>query len=300
MSTPTFVQRLFSACEKKRSVVCVGLDPRLASLPGALRLAKRGDAEAQAAAFEEFGLGVIAAVASVAVALKPQAAFFERLRAPGFAAYERICHAARRAGLLVIADVKRGDIGTTAEAYAEAFLGGEEFPPMSDACTVNAYLGSDGVKPFLQQALRHQGGLFVLVKTSNKSSAEVQDIDAGGSAVHERVATLVNSWNQPRDSTGYGPMGAVVGATWPEHLRRLRQQLPASVLLLPGYGAQGAGPADVVPGFDAQRRGALVTASRSVTFPWGEREAPADWQGMVASAAEDMRAEIATALDRSE
>ncbi len=295
----SFAQRLFAAAAQKRSSVCVGIDPRLASLPGTMRNVARGDAAAQAAAFEEFSVGVLDAVAPTAVAVKPQAAFFERLRAPGFAAYERVCRAARDRGLLVVADVKRGDIGTTAEAYAEAFLGGDEFAPMADACTVNAYLGSDGVRPFVQQALRHQGGLFVLVKTSNKSSSEFQDIDCSGAPAYERMAQLVNSWNTPADTTGYGSVGAVVGATWPDHLRRLRQLLPASVLLLPGYGAQGAGAADVVPGFDATGRGALVTASRSVTFPWGDGTAPSDWRGMVAEAAEKMRAEIAAALDRS-
>lgn len=299
MSSVSFTQRLAAAMDDKRSAVCVGIDPRFDSLPAALRGAQRGNAEAQAAAFEEFGLGVIEAVAEHAVAIKPQAAFFERLRAPGFAAFTRLCAAARERGLMVVADVKRGDIGTTAEAYAEAYLGGDEFEPMADACTVNAYLGSDGVKPFVQQAVRHGGGIFVLVKTSNKSSAELQDLEINGQPLCERMAALVDTWNQPRDASGYGPVGAVVGATWPGHLERLRALLPASVLLLPGYGAQGAGAADVLPGFDAQGRGALVTASRSVTFPWGSKEAPSDWRGMIGTAAAAMRAEIYDALNRS-
>lgn len=295
----SFAERVLEAAALKESAVCVGIDPRWESLPASLRGSSRGDAATQAAAFEEFGCGVIDAVRTSAVAIKPQAAFFERLRTPGFQAFERVCAHARKQGLLVIADVKRGDIGSTAEAYAEAYLGGEEFPPLADACTVNAYLGSDGVTPFVAQARRHHGGLFVLVKTSNKSSGELQDLDCGGVPVHERMAGLVAQWNQPLDAQGYGPVGAVVGATWPGHLKRLRSLLPTSLLLLPGYGAQGAGAADVIPGFDAQRRGALVTASRSVTFPWGSGAAPADWRGMVGEAAEAMRREIAAALERS-
>ncbi len=292
-----FAARLHEAMRAKKSAVCVGLDPRLEALPAPLRGAARGDAVAQAAAFEEFCVGVLDAVRHVAVAVKPQAAFFERLRSPGVAALERVIAAARARDLLVIADVKRGDIGTTAEAYAEAWLGGAEFSPLADACTVNAFLGGDGVKPFVKAATQHGGGIFVLVKTSNPGSAELQDLVSDGKTISAHVAALVRGWNE-RSGEAYGPVGAVVGATWPAHLVALRAELPGSVLLLPGYGAQGAGAADVVGGFDADGLGAIVTASRSVTFPWGSSAAPADWRGMIGAAAEKMRSELDVALQR--
>ena len=292
-----FASRLHESMRAKKSAVCVGLDPRLELLPAPWRHAARGDGIAQAQAFEEFCVGVLDAVKDVAVAVKPQAAFFERLRSAGAASLERVIAAAHARGLLVIADVKRGDIGTTAEAYAEAWLGGDEFAPLADACTVNAYLGGDGVKPFVKAATQHGGGLFVLVKTSNPGSAELQDLVSGEHAISSHVARLVRSWNE-RDASGYGPVGAVVGATWPAHLIKLREELPGSVLLLPGYGAQGAGAADVVGGFDSEGLGAVVTASRSVTFPWGTKAAPADWRGMISEAAEQMRVDLDTALQR--
>lgn len=293
-----FAERLFDACRRKESVVCVGLDPRAELLPPEHRPAT-GDPDAVAAAYESFGRDVIDIVAPSAAALKPQAAFFEALGPPGFAAYCRLCDAARERGLLVIADVKRGDIGSTAEAYAAAWLGPRgSRPPLADACTVNAWLGADGVKPFADAARAGGGGIFVLVKTSNPSSGEIQDLQlADGGTVCERMAALVRGWAQPPGPSGYGPVGAVVGATWPAHLRELRRALPESVILIPGYGAQGAAAADVADGFDADGLGAIVNASRSITFPWGRPErCPAAWREAIRDAATAMRAELNAAL----
>jgi orotidine-5'-phosphate decarboxylase len=228
-------------------------------------------------------------------------AFFEALRTEGFRAFEAVCVHARSLGIPVIIDGKRGDIGTTAAAYARAYLEAtEKGPPLGDALTVNAWLGSDGVLPFLDAARPHGGGIFVLVKTSNPSSCEVQDLECEGTPLYEHMATLVRSWNTPIGASGYGPVGAVVGATWPDHLVWLRKLLPGSILLLPGYGAQGAGPEDVVGGFDDEGVGALVSASRSLTFPWAtDGAAPRDWEGRVLTVVNEMRRDLARVLGGS-
>lgn len=285
-----------------RGPVCVGLDPRESLLPPDV-IASVEDAPdpttATARAFAEFCRQVIDAVAPHASAVKPQAAFFEQLLSPGFAAFEQVCRYARQRGLIVVGDVKRGDIGTTAAAYAHAYLepvAGQ--PPLTDACTVNPWLGTDGVQPFVEAGMRHGGGAFVLVKTSNPSSGELQDLSIQDETVSERVAGLVERWNAPHLGTsGYGPLGAVVGATYPEHLGSLRRQLSTAVLLVPGYGAQGGGAKDVVGAFDDGGTGALITASRSVTFPWAKEGAcPANWRERISDAAAEMRDDIAQVL----
>ena len=198
-------------------------------------------------------------------------------------------------GLLMVADVKRGDIGSTAEAYASAYLApsfGRD--PMADACTVNPYLGTDGLHPFVAEADRHGTGLFILAKTSNPSSAELQDLTCDEREIYKHVGGIVAELNAERLGTsGYGPVGAVVGATWPELLVEKRRICPGTFFLLPGYGAQGAGAADVAGAFDDEGLGGLVTASRSISFPWKAGEpAPDDWEARIVAAAERMRDDL--------
>jgi orotidine-5'-phosphate decarboxylase len=297
----TFGDRIVEVCEEKETVVCVGLDPRAEHLPPEILRDHDAGPEEAARAFQAFGEEVLDLVAPMAAAVKPQAAFFEALGPPGFAALFEVCAAARRLGLLVIADVKRGDIGSTAEAYAQAWLKkrGDQ-PPVADACTVNPYLGSDGIRPFIETAVAEGGGLFVLVRTSNASAGEIQDrMLADGGTVSQHVARLVSGWNRPVGMTGYGPVGAVVGATVPQQLAEFRRVLSASIILVPGYGAQGGTARDVVRGCDARGLGILVNASRSVTIPWGRREdCPAYWQEAVVEAARTMRREINDARAR--
>ena len=234
----SFPDRLAEAVERKRSQLVVGLDPFPDRVADPL----------------SFCRGIVDAVAEHAVAVKPQSAFFELHGADGVRAFEEVCAYAREAGLLVIADVKRGDIGSTAEAYARAYI------PLADAVTVSPYMGGDSVAPFLDTA-RHEGAyVFCLVKTSNPGSADVQDVAlADGRPLWHHVAELVRAW-------GADAAGAVVGATFRAEVAEARKLLPASILLLPGVGAQGGKPRDVAPAFSAGRASALVSASRSVIF----------------------------------
>jgi orotidine-5'-phosphate decarboxylase len=264
-----FGDRVAEAVERKRSQLVVGLDPVLDLLPVELR----GDAHlgrAQAAdAVARFCRGIVDAVAPAAVGVKPQLAFFELLGPDGMRALEEVCDYARAAGLLVIADGKRADIGSTARAYAAAYLerrGGQ--PPLADALTVNPYMGRDAVEPFLAAARREHGGLFCLVKTSNAGGAEVQDLVlSDGRKVWQHVAELVRDWGEDLiGDHGLSSVGAVVGATFPREVAEARRLLPQSVLLLPGVGAQGASPADVARAFTSGPASALVTVSRAVIY----------------------------------
>ncbi|MFO8008118.1 MAG: orotidine-5'-phosphate decarboxylase [Candidatus Brocadiia bacterium] len=300
-----FADRLMAEIERKRSQVVVGLDPRVDRLPAEVREPAYRDhgetASGAAEAMVAFNRAVVQAVAEHAVAVKPQVAFYERFGVEGMRAYAATVRAAREAGLIVIADVKRNDIASTAAAYAAAHLGGAgEGVPHSDdfvvdALTVNPYLGSDGVEPFLQAAAQHGGGIFALVKTSNPSSADIQDVDCGGGPLYARVAQLVEQWGAAhRGASGYSLLGAVVGATYPEELLALRQAMPHAPLLVPGFGAQGGGVADVVGAFDEDGLGAVVNSSRGIIFAW--QRAPyeseygeARWRDAVGAAAADMR-----------
>ena len=207
---------------------------------------------------------VIDAAGSACVAVKPQVACFERLGAYGWQALRATVEHARAAGLLVLADAKRGDIDISAQRYAEAFLapGGLE----ADALTVNPYLGADSLAPFVDAARAAGAGLFVLVRTSNPGAADLQDLElAGGGRVWEQAARLVDGLGEP-SSSGLSEVGAVVGATAPEHLARARELMPHAVFLLPGIGAQGGRVEDLAPAFAPGRAAGLVTSSRSIVF----------------------------------
>jgi orotidine-5'-phosphate decarboxylase len=292
-----FADRLAEAVRSKRSSLVVGLDPQLEKLPLELRRASEAgapDARARAAAaIRAFDEAVIELVAPYAVAVKPQSAFYERWGAPGVAAFEHAVERARAAGLLVIADIKRGDIGTTAAAYAEGHLAAPEAPAArADAVTLNPLLGSDSIAPFLQVMARTGGGCFVLVRTSNPSAGELQDLRVDGRALHEHVAALVHRWGEAHvGACGFSSVGAVVGATVPAELRRLRELLPRAWFLVPGVGAQGATADDVAAAYDGQGLGALVNSSRGILYAYGDAAAPA-WKDAVRDAARTLRDEL--------
>jgi orotidine-5'-phosphate decarboxylase len=289
-ATKTFPDRVAAAVEHKRSQLVVGLDPRLDLLPVELR----GDAHvarsAAADAVSRFCCGIVDAVAPYAVAVKPQLAFFEALGADGLRAFEQACEYARSAGLLVIADGKRGDIGSTARAYAAAYLEGET--PVADALTVNPYLGRDSLDPFFGACRRHGGGLFCLVKTSNEGGKDVQDVRlSDGGLLWQHVARLVAEWGEDLiGERGLSSIGAVVGATHPRAVSEARRLLPRSILLLPGVGAQGASPGDVARAFTSGPASALVAASRSVIY--GFRSSGEDWRAGASQEAARLRTEI--------
>lgn len=304
----TFVQRLHSRQSRLGNGICVGIDPRLDQLPTKVvaraRSAGGSPLEQMARAFEEFSLRIIDVVADLVPVIKPQAAFFEELGPAGTLVLARINRAARDKGLVVICDAKRGDIGTTAEAYARGYLAGanpDAAPWAADALTVNPYLGRDTLEPFIQTARERGAGIYVLVRTSNPQSGTFQDPKSDGLTIYERVADLVESWsNELCGSDDYGPVGAVVGATYPAELVALRARMPHVPILVPGYGAQGGTAKDVNAAFDAQGLGAVVNSSRGIIFAYKradyhDRFAPDRWEDAVRAAVLEMQADLSAA-----
>lgn len=272
-----------TAATKVKSPVCVGLDPNISKLPEGISK----DAEGMLT----FCKGILDAVKDVACVVKPQMAYFEVLGWEGMKVFWETCAYAKEQGLLVIADGKRNDIGSTCDAYAEAYL--NEMTPI-DALTVSPYLGSDGINPFIERCASNDKGIFVLVKTSNPSSGELQDLPCGDEAVHEHMAQLVESWaaQQLGSESHLSCVGAVVGATYPEELKYLRTLMPHVPILIPGYGAQGGGAADVLGGFIPDGTGAIVNSSRGIIFA----SQGADWKEAAQKAAEAMKEDLASAL----
>src|ERR687897_945708 len=271
VATATFADRLAVAVERKRNQLVVGLDPRLDLLPVELR----GEA--------------VLGRAEAAIA------FFEALGGDGIGAFERVCGYARSAGLLVVADGKRGDVGSTARAYAAAYLEPvDEGEPLADALTVNTYLGGDSVEPFLQACRLHGAGIFCLVRTSNAGAGDVQELTlSDGRRVWQHVAELVGQWGDDLlGERGLSSVGAVVGATVPRAVAEARKLLPRAVLLLPGVGAQGATAADVARAFTSGPASALVTVSRSVIFAY--RSGNDDWRAAAGSEAARLRADVSS------
>ena len=267
---------------KTTSPVCVGLDPQRSRLPEGISKDPKG--------VQEFCTSMIDAVASIASCVKPQMAFFEVLGWEGMKVFWEVCLHAKHRGLIVIADGKRNDIGNTCEAYADAYLSAES--PV-DAITVTPYLGSDGIKPFMERCARNDKGIFVLVKTSNPSSGELQDLPVGDEVVHEHLAQLVESWGTTcLGKNSLSCVGAVVGATYPEELKYLRALMSHIPFLIPGYGAQGGTAADVKYGFIGDGTGAIINASRSIIYASGGK----DWKEAAAKAAKDMAEELRSLL----
>jgi orotidine-5'-phosphate decarboxylase len=303
---PSFVERLDQQVRIKATPALVGLDPRWNSLPPTIQSRAAGLPgtihERTARAFETFCKDIIDVVAPLVAAVKPQVAFFEQLGYPGLQVLKSVMQHARSSGLVVIADAKRGDIGSTAEAYAEAWLAGEDCdaaPWPADALTVNPWLGCDTLEPFVKVARERNAGVYVLVRTSNPGAAEFQDLSAEGTSVYESVAKRVQAIaDSVRDDYRYGSVGAVVGATWPEQLKSLRADMPSVPLLIPGYGSQGGTSADTAAAFDATGLGAIVNSSRGINFafsrePYCDQFAPERWQDAVAAATSDMIKDLA-------
>jgi orotidine-5'-phosphate decarboxylase len=295
-----FADRLNTALRRKGNAVCVGLDPRWESLPEEVR-SRHGAADltAVAAAYEEFCVRVLDVVAPLVAVVKPQMAFFETCGPAGLVALQNVLRHARRQGLLTILDGKRNDIASTAAAYADAAFGvtvaGRVHPVWdADAVTVNGYLGRDAVEPFLQSARRSGRGVFVLVRTSNPGAGQFQDLASGGRPLFEHVGEAVREWTRANlGQTGFGDVGAVVGATYPAEMARLRELLPEVFFLVPGFGAQGAGAADTAAAFRADGLGAVVNSSRGILFPFRPDE-PA-WEARVEAAARATIADLAGA-----
>ena len=299
-----FVDRLFAAMRRVGNPVVVGIDPRPEELPPGFLERFPADQSGVAAALGQFGREIIDIVATHVALVKFQSAFYEAYGPPGFVALHETVEHAKRMGLIVILDGKRNDIGSTAEAYARGYLGkvpiGGSFEPCwnVDALTINAYLGTEGVTPFIKVAARENKGVFVLVRTSNRSAGDFQDLVSDGKPLYRHVAERVRLWGQSSlGQEGYSLVGAVVGATYPTQLAELRAALPKVLLLVPGYGTQGATSLDIASAFDDDGLGALVNNSRGITFAY---ERPAylarfgdDWQGAVRQALQDMIDDLA-------
>jgi orotidine-5'-phosphate decarboxylase len=292
-----FGQRLALAVTQKKNPVCVGIDPRATSLPELLRPNPSASIEQIVQSVETFCLAIIDAVADLVPAVKPQAAFFEELGPLGMVALHKTVRYANQRGLLVIMDAKRGDIGTTAAAYANAYLGSgapgsSAYSPWgADALTINPYLGADTLEPFTQRCATSGSGIFVLVKTSNPGSSFFQDQRLeDGRTVSEKIADYVESLSySTRGDLGYGDIGAVVGATYPKELQAMRQRMPSAWILIPGYGAQGGSAQDVKLGLDSRGLGAIVNSSRGIIFAYEQPKYQAtQWTTSVRNATLDM------------
>jgi orotidine-5'-phosphate decarboxylase len=248
--------------------------------------------------YQTFCEQTIDVVAPLVAAVKPQMAFFEQLGPPGMTVLAQVIQYARQNELLVILDGKRNDIGSTAQAYAEAYLGADS-NWQADALTVNPYLGDDSLAPFVNVARQRDAGVFVLVKTSNPGSKLFQDLTLDGKTLFEHVAQHVESTaRETRGMCGYGVVGAVVGATYAEQLNQLRSAMPSSWFLVPGFGAQGASAKDVAGAFDQRGLGAVINSSRDITFAYekpkyAQRFGPSRWQEAIEAATRAMIEQMA-------
>ncbi len=292
-----FGDRLAAAVRSKRSPIVVGLDPRFDLLPAELADSCREcSRDLTAAVVAEFCRKVIDIVADLVPAVKIQSAFFEAIGPEGLIAMAEVLEYARKCGLIVILDVKRGDIGSTAEAYADAYLGPEGPAPWpADAITVNPFLGPDTLEPFVRTAQARGGGIFGLVRTSNPGAPEFQDITPmNGKPVYRRIADWVQSQAMvTAGQSGLGIVGGVVGATYPQQLKELRSVMANAWLLVPGYGTQGATATDVSSAFRPDGLGALVNNSRGLIFAfrqpeYAEMARRAGWQAATRKATEEM------------
>lgn len=296
-----FADRLETAIALRGNPCLVGIDPHPDSLPEEFAAARAAGAtrSERARAIADFSCSVLEIVAGRVPAVKPQSAFFEIYGADGAAAWERVVRVAREGGAIVIGDVKRGDIDSTARAYARAYLEGQDErdrPGSCDAITVNPLLGSDSVQPFIDVCKSAGAGIYVLVRTSNKDSRLFQE--HGDPPLYERIAESVVQWGKElRGECGLSSVGAVVGATHARELVRLRAMMPTTPFLLPGYGAQGAGAADIAGGFLPGGRGALVSSSRGILFAYQQPQYRGlHWKDATAKALDAMIREVGAAV----
>ncbi len=304
------ISKLIEKIKKTEAPIVVGLDPKLDFIPQRI-LSKCYDElgqtpEGAAEAFWQFNKEIIDNIKDIVPAVKPQIAMYEELGIPGLITFKKTVDYCKENGLIVIGDIKRGDIGSTSASYAVGHLGGVKIGDTKyrgfdeDFATVNPYLGSDGVKPFINVCNEEDKGIFVLVKTSNPSSGEFQDRLIDGRPLYEIVGEKVEEWGKESMDGAYSNVGAVVGATYPEMGKVLRQIMPHAYILVPGYGAQGGTGKDLVHFFDKDGLGAIVNSSRGIIAAWKSDKYTQFADGNVGEAARaaalDMKADIASAL----
>lgn len=300
---------LIDKIKQTNNPTVIGLDPRYDMLPECVRNKYEKNLEGACKAILEYNKALIDATWDIIPAVKPQVAFYEMFGIDGINVFNETCKYAKQKGMIVIADAKRGDIGSTAQGYSNAFLGRTLIEEKEieifnvDFVTVNPYMGTDCVKPFIDDCKKYNKGIFVLVKTSNKSSGEIQDlILENGKTIYETVAELVNDWGKELiGEYGYSSVSSVVGATYPEQLKELREIMPNSYFLIPGYGAQGGKASDIAFGFDNNGLGGIVNASRSLMCAyksdlWKDKFAEEDYAKATRAEAIRMRDELNSAI----
>ena len=266
------MDKLIDKIKETNNPTVIGLDPRYEMIPEYIKNKYQKNLEGVAKAIVEFNKALIDATYDIIPAVKPQIAFYEMYGLEGMKAFEETCKYAKEKGMIVIADMKRGDIGTTAKAYSNAFLGktkiGEQEESIYDVdfVTLNPYMGIDAIKPFIEDCKKYDKGAFILVKTSNPSSGDLQDLKLeNGEEVYTKVVKLVEEWGADLvGKYGYSSISAVVGATYPKQLQDLRKIAPHTFFLIPGYGAQGGKADDIALGFDENGIGGIVNSSRGL------------------------------------
>ena len=305
------INTLVAKIQKTNAPIVVGLDPMMKFIPSKIKevaFKEFGETlEGAAEAVWQYNKGIVDAIYDLVPAVKPQIAMYEQFGIPGMIAFKKTVDYCKEKGLVVIGDVKRGDIGSTSEAYAVGHLGKVQVGSKAyygfneDFATVNPYLGSDGINPFLKVCKEEKKGIFILVKTSNPSSGEFQDRLIDGRPLYEIVGEKVAQWGEECMGDSYSYVGAVVGATYPEMGKVLRKVMPKAYILVPGYGAQGGKGADLVHFFNEDGLGAIVNSSRGIIAAYQQEKYAAFGEDGYAEASRkaviDMREDIAQALN---
>lgn len=304
------IDKLIEKIKETGNPTVMGLDPRYEMLPKCVTDKYPLNLEGVAQAIVEYNKAIIDATYDIIPAVKPQIAFYEMFGIQGMQAFKETCEYAKQKGMIVIADIKRGDIGSTAQGYSNAYLGKTKIGDIEqsiydiDFVTVNPYMGTDCVKPFIDDCKKYNKGLFILVKTSNPSSGELQDEKLeNGEEVYTRVAKLVEKWGEDlRGEYNYSSISAVVGATYPEQLKQIRQIAPHTYFLIPGYGAQGGTAKDIAYGFDKNGLGGIVNASRSLmcaykSDKWKDKFEENDYAQATRAETIRMRDELSQAIE---
>ena len=304
------MDKLIDKIKETNNPTVIGLDPRYEMIPEYIKNKYQKNLEGVAKAIVEFNKALIDATYDIIPAVKPQIAFYEMYGLEGMKAFEETCKYAKEKGMIVIADIKRGDIGTTAKAYSNAFLGktkiGEQEESIYDVdfVTLNPYMGIDAIKPFIEDCEKYNKGAFILVKTSNPSSGDLQDLKLeNGEEVYTKVAKLVEEWGKNLiGEYGYSSISAVVGATYPKQLEDLRKVAPHTFFLIPGYGAQGGKAEDIALGFDENGIGGIVNSSRGLMCAyksdlWKDKYTEEDFTKATREEAIRMRDELNNAIN---
>ena len=306
------IDNLIEKIKEKNNPTVMGLDPRYDMIPEVVRNKYSNDLEGISKAILEYNKELIDNTYDIIPAIKPQLAFYEMFGIEGMKAFKETCRYAKEKGMIVIADAKRGDIGSTAKGYSNAYLGQTPIGNKNvdvfgniDFLTINPYLGIDSINPFIEDCIKYDKGIFVLVKTSNPSSGELQDLKLeNGKTVYEHVASLVEKWGEDlRGKYGYSSVAAVVGATYPEQLKEIREKAPHTFFLIPGYGAQGGKSEDIALGFDKQGLGGIVNASRSLmcaykSDKWKEKYSEAEYGKATRAEALEMKEVLNNAINK--